>query len=530
MQKRYSSFLQFIFLFAISTICAQQNISFRSNLKYPGQTCANIWGYVDSLGNEYALVGASLGLSIVNVSNPDSVFQVIQIPGPNNLWKEVRTWNKYAYVVSEGGGGLQIIDLSKLPDTTGMKSKYWQPVYNNITLVKAHTLHIDNGFAYLYGGTFSGALICDLSDPWNPVVAGLFSQTYIHDGYVRNNVLYGAHIYEGYFSIIDVSNKSTPNLLQTENSPKGATHNTWLSDNSSTLFVTDETTGSYLAAYDVSNISNITEIDQVQSIPAGSGSIVHNCHVKNDWVVCSYYRDGVVIFDGHRPSNLVQVANYDTYPAGSGAGYNGTWGVYPFLPSGILIASNIEDGLFVLSPTYKRACYLEGTVTDSTTGLPINTATISIQTTTVIDSTAITGKYAIGTVDTGNYTIQIAKPGYVTRLIGGVALTAGNVAVLNVKLKPVAASLNEVSRAKILEAYPNPFSNTFTVAYSFERDLNIDAQLLLTDVAGRIVAVKKIKNKSGIISIDDCLEKGIYFVQIQNGNSTVGFIKILKME
>ena len=60
------------------------NLTFGSHLTYSGgQTCANIWGYVDSLGNEYALVGASNGLSIVNVTNPSAVFQVAQIPVAN---------------------------------------------------------------------------------------------------------------------------------------------------------------------------------------------------------------------------------------------------------------------------------------------------------------------------------------------------------------------------------------------------------------------------------------------------------------
>ena len=41
------------------------NIQFRSNIPYA--LLSNIWGYVDTTGNEYALVGANNGLSIVNV-------------------------------------------------------------------------------------------------------------------------------------------------------------------------------------------------------------------------------------------------------------------------------------------------------------------------------------------------------------------------------------------------------------------------------------------------------------------------------
>ena len=80
------------------------NVTFRAQLPYPGQTCANICGYVDSLGNEYALVGASKGMSIVDVTVPNNPVKVKQVPGPDNEWKEIKVRGKYAYVTTEGGG------------------------------------------------------------------------------------------------------------------------------------------------------------------------------------------------------------------------------------------------------------------------------------------------------------------------------------------------------------------------------------------------------------------------------------------
>ncbi|MFN8332397.1 MAG: hypothetical protein U0T81_14465 [Saprospiraceae bacterium] len=53
-------------------------------------------------------------------------------------------------------------------------------------------------------------------------------------------------------------------------------------------------------------------------------------------------------------------------------------GVSPFLPSSLIVASNIEDGLFILKPDYQRACYLEGLVTDTITGLRINNVSVKI--------------------------------------------------------------------------------------------------------------------------------------------------------
>ncbi|MBC7773962.1 MAG: hypothetical protein H7246_00885 [Phycisphaerae bacterium] len=99
----------------INGAAQNQNITFRSKLSFPGQTVANLSGWVSPTGKEYALVGASKGLIIVDVTNPDSPVQIVQIPGPNNEWKEIKTYAHYAYVVSEGGSGVQIIDLSPLP-------------------------------------------------------------------------------------------------------------------------------------------------------------------------------------------------------------------------------------------------------------------------------------------------------------------------------------------------------------------------------------------------------------------------------
>ena len=189
------------------------NVTLAGHLAYPGQTCANIWGYVDSLGNEYALVGASDGLSIVDVTVPSAPVQVAQIPvafpgDQNNLWREVETWGKYAYVTTEAGGGLQIVDLSKLPGTN-LPFVYWTPTINAQTLNSIHALHIDNGKVYLYGSNIGnqGAIIADVAtSPMNPIYLGSYDNRYIHDGYVRGDTLYACHIYDGDCEIIDVSN------------------------------------------------------------------------------------------------------------------------------------------------------------------------------------------------------------------------------------------------------------------------------------------------------------------------------------
>jgi choice-of-anchor B domain-containing protein len=419
------------------------NVRLRARVVYPNQTLANICGYSQN-GREYALLGANLGMMIVDVTNPDTPRTIKQIPGVNNLWKEIKVYKNFAYVTSEGGTGLQIVNLSNLPDTTLAVRQYTGDSVIATRLGKIHALHIDTlrGFVYLYGTTGianGGAIVLNLEpDPFNPKYAGQYNTNYIHDGYVYNDTLWGGHINAGYFSIIDFRNKSTPIVVNTQPTPTTFTHNTWLTDDRRTVLTTDENTNSYLAAYDISTPSNIRFLDKIQSNP-GSGSIVHNTHVKNDYAVTSWYKDGFTITDVHRPQNMIQVGDYDCYPQGAGDGFFGTWGVYPFFASGTIVASNLEGDMYVLSPQYKRACYLEGLVLDSITRSPISGVAVKINSTDP-DKRAKSnarGEFYTGQVTPGTVTATFTVAGYYPKTIT-VSLATGivNTQIVELVKKP----------------------------------------------------------------------------------------------
>ncbi len=431
--------LTFVFVLFAAADAQNYNLTLRSTIPY-GVELSNIWGHVDAQGNEYALVGYYNGLSIVDVTDPDNPFIAFTVPGPNSSWREVKTWQNYAYVTTEGGNqGLQIVNLDYLPDSVQFKNWKGTGAINN-QLETIHALHVDDGFVYLYGSNlFNGsALVVDLADPWNPVYMGHTPGSYIHDGYVRNDTLWGGHIYDGYFSVYDLANKANPVLLAQQNTPTNFTHNTWLNDEGSVLFTTDETTDSYLATYDITDLGNITELDRFQTTP-GSGSIVHNTHIVNDYAVTSWYKDGISIVDGSRPSNLVEVGRYDTYTQGSGNGFNGCWGVYPFLPSGTIVVSDIDNGLFVLTPDYKHACWLEGIVVDSISGLPLANASVQVVGLPLNEVTNTIGEFKTGTVTSGVYDVTVTRLGYTTKTITGVTLTNNQLTSLFIELNPASA-------------------------------------------------------------------------------------------
>ncbi len=411
------------------------NITKLGHLTYPVQL-SNLWGYATE-GHEYALVGTGNGMSIVEVTDPANPTEVFFKPGPNSIWREIKVFNDHAYISTEAGGGIQIVDMTPLPQNTNLSSVNFTGTTHQFT--SSHTLFIDeNGILYIFGSDYGqgGALMYDLNaDPSAPIELGVFDDYYIHDGFVRGDTLWASSIYDGFLGIVDVSDKANAFEVTSFNTPSNFTHNSWPNDNNNYLFTTDEVSNAYVGSYDVSDFSNITELDRFQHNP-GTNSIPHNTHFLNNYAFTSYYTDGIVVIDVSNPGNLVEAGFYDTAPNFSGNGFNGCWGVYPYLPSGNIIASDMNTGLWVLGFNGTRSCYLEGTVTDFSTGNPINGASIEILTTSGITTTNLVGEYATGFANANTYSVQFSKGGYITQIINNVVLTSGNITTLDVQLIP----------------------------------------------------------------------------------------------
>ncbi|MFM7661593.1 MAG: choice-of-anchor B family protein [Bacteroidota bacterium] len=429
-----------LFLIAFSTTYCQLNINLLSHIDYQNLHDANlndVWGYMDELGNEYAIVGTSKGTSIVNVTNPSNPVEVFWLPGSESIWRDPCVYGDYAFVTTEAEDGLTIIDMSPLPQSnalthtiyTGPTSAYWE---------SAHTCFVDeNGYAYIFGANRGngGTIILDVqSNPMNPTEVGTFDSWYIHDGFVRNDTLYAAHIYDGFFSLVDVSDKSNPILLGTKTTPNTFTHNIWPSENGQFVYTTDEVSGAFIGVYDISDPTNIIEVDRTRHSPT-FGVIPHNTHVKENYLITSYYSDGVLIHDITHPTNTIKVGQFDTYPLQT-PDFSGCWGVYPFLPSGIILASDITEGLFILGPNYQKACYLEGIVTDQSTGLPLSNVSVQIVTNDQKEQTNSLGIYETGIFQSGQYSVTFQKVGYYPQT-ESVALSQGISTSLNIALTPI---------------------------------------------------------------------------------------------
>ncbi|MFK7786454.1 MAG: choice-of-anchor B family protein [Crocinitomicaceae bacterium] len=431
-----------LFLTLLPTMCfAQVNIDSVGHLDYYALHNSfflnDIWGYVDENDNEYALVGAANGTGIVDVTDPANPNEVFWEPGSESIWRDLKTFGDYAYVTTEANNGLLIIDLSPLPSSNALPTNYYYGDSVN-SLYTAHNIYIDSlGYAYIFGSNQGngGVIILDIAtDPMNPVQVGAFDNWYAHDGYVLGDKLYVAHSSDGFFSILDITDRTNPILLGIKDTPSSVSHNIWTTSDGQFAFTTDEVAHAYITAYDVSDPTNIVEVDRIQSNPT-VGTVPHNSHVFGDYLVTSHYADGIVIHDITYPYNMIEVGEFDTHPAESSF-LEGCWGAYPYLPSGLILATDMQMGLFLLEPTYTKAAYLEGIISDASNSNLVDQVEVTIQGMNQSTYSDAIGFYATGTLGTGTYDITYSKTGYYPQTIT-VNLVNGVVTNQDVSLVPI---------------------------------------------------------------------------------------------
>lgn len=418
--------LRFLFLLLVLPKVLFAQLQQIGHLSYGSVTLAGCWHHVDQHGNEYALVGTSKGLSIVDLTNPSQPLERFSVPGITNSWREVKTCGNYAYVSTEANNsGITIVDLSALPDSVSFKT--WYGPGTDTLIRRSHALACTDGYLYIFGGTQSGAVICDLADPWNPEVKSIYKLNYIHDGYIRNDTLWASEIYAGQFAVIDVSDKTNPKVLATQSTPGRFNHNSWLSDDSKILFTADEKPNTPLGAFDVSDLGNITQLDLYYPSQQPTRE-VHNVRVLNDFLINPSYGGQLTIVDANRPDNLIETA-------WASLGSSLVWDADPYLPSGILFATAKNEGLFIYQPSYQRAAYIEGRVTDTATGLPLSKVKVVVQKTLNADITKADGQFKTGAAQAGTYSVQVGKIGYKPLTVPNVAVTAGEVTWLELSIE-----------------------------------------------------------------------------------------------
>ena len=314
----------------------------------------DIWGYTDAQGREYAILGNETWVIFLDVTNPLNPIEKDRVaPGGTSLWRDFKTYGNYAYGTMEHGEGLVIFNL------TDIANGHVTFTSNQNHFTSAHNLFIDeHGKIYVCGAN-SGLIVFDAAaNPANPPFLAHVDLSpwggYTHDLFVQNNKAYCSSGGDGLF-IYDLSNLNSPALLGsiTNYPEQGYNHNVWVTADEQYMVWTDETFGTSVKLADISDLSDINVTDLFKSVleaPLATNSIAHNAFIRDNFVIVSYYDDGVQIFDMTDPSNVQQVAWYDTYTDNTGFyAQRGCWGVYPFFESGNIIASDGKYGLHVMS-------------------------------------------------------------------------------------------------------------------------------------------------------------------------------------
>lgn len=403
---------------------------------------AGCWGF-EKDGIKYAIIGnfsSTLVFSLEDPKNPKLRYSAL---GTNSIWREVKSYNDHVYVVTDQGqDGLTIIDMTKAPEN--ISHTFFKPMLTvgNDTreMQRCHYNFIDEkGYLYLSGCNFSqrGVLIFDLKpDPKNPVFIGAADLAYSHDTYVRGDTMYNSEILAGRLGFYDVSDRTQPKLMATQVTSRAFTHNAWPSDDTKYVFTTDERSGAFLESYDISDYNNIRLLDQYRPLESeNDGVIPHNTHYLNGFLVTSWYTDGIRITDAHRPDNLVEVGFFDTWedPTICHRGFNGCWGVFPYTGSNIIYGSDINNGLYIIEVDYKRACYLEGIITDEN-GIGISNALVEIISDQLNrEYSAANGVFKTGQALSGTFQVRITHPDFQT-VEKTIVLDHGQVTELYVQL------------------------------------------------------------------------------------------------
>jgi choice-of-anchor B domain-containing protein len=321
----------------------------------------DIWGYVDASKREYAIVGTVHGTYFFNVTNATNP-KVISFQRGKDIvaiHRDYKTYKHYAYAVcDEGNSSLQIFDLQYLPDSV-------VKVYDSNALInRSHNIFICNDKLFAVGLRGSASMeVYSLLNPIKPVLLSSLTTSqfsYIHDVCVRNDTAFCSAGNDGLF-IYDYTNPRSPKLIESITSypQKGYNHSAWVTDDGKTLIFADESWGKGLKTYDISNLSNIKHLSifrsnllKIADSLGGGGSVPHNPFILKNKVFISYYHDGVQVFDISNPKAIKKAGYYDTYPSNTNySSFAGCWGVYPYLPSKHIIASDISNGLFVLDGT-----------------------------------------------------------------------------------------------------------------------------------------------------------------------------------
>ena len=344
-----------------------------NDLGGPGSRGNDCWGWVDPITKkEYALFGATTGVAFVDITTPDRPVLIGKLPSAtiSSAWRDIKVYNDFAYIVADRAEshGMQIFDLTHLRNVSNHPENFSADTqYTGVGSAHNIVINEDSGFAYAVGTsrleTFAGGpLFIDIQNPLAPIDSGGFAG-YSHDAQVvtyngpdtehnGKEILIGSN--ETEVVIVDVTNKSNPvEISSISYSNVGYTHQGWFTEDMVYFILGDELDEQRTGTRTRSIIFDLTDLDAPRlhmEYFGPSDAIDHNGYVKDNLYFQANYTAGIRIIDVSNIQNksMTEIGYFDTHPENNNVSFNGAWSVYPYFPSGNIIISDINKGLFIV--------------------------------------------------------------------------------------------------------------------------------------------------------------------------------------
>lgn len=324
-----------------------------------------VWGVVQD-DREYAIIGTTYGTHFIDVTDPENIEEVVRViggtAGSEVIHRDYHDHMGYLYAVCDEGSQstLQIIDYSTLPDSVSV-------VYDSKQFIRrAHNIFIDQDNDKLYAMytagqslNFAPLRIFDISNPIEPKVirdyfeiGGFSLIPGVHDGYFKDNLGYLNNGFGG-MGIFDFTKADSATLIAflsaSEYPQPGYNHSGWPSEDGKYYYMADEDHGHAMKTINLVNLPDISVEGIFDADSPSEFSIPHNQVVSGNYLYVSYYFDGLQVYDISTPETPIRKMFYPTSSREHQNGrYQGAWGVYPFLPSGNILVSDMQEGLFVI--------------------------------------------------------------------------------------------------------------------------------------------------------------------------------------
>ena len=362
----------------------------------PGEA-NDIWGHVDlNTHKEYALIGVSNGIAVFDISEPTQPKEVGTILGETTTWRDIKVyqyfdhtlnvWQAYAYATIDGKNDfVSIIDLNQLPASVSLVKK-------DQAVARAHNVYISN-VDYTLNSPLNKATptLQLIGSSGNNIASNSFisyslaapkslsplsfgnrlANDYTHDATSMridderkntdcNNDGKTCEVFIDFNEKeINIWNASIPGQEKklsniTYNDVDLSfqyVHSGWWSEDKRYIFAHDE--------FDEfrANLNTTVRIFDLKSLttPTLAGvwkgttkAIDHNGFVRGNRYYMSNYKRGLTVLDITDASMPTEIGHFDTFTPSDSNGFDGAWGVYPYLPSGLLLVSDISGGLFIL--------------------------------------------------------------------------------------------------------------------------------------------------------------------------------------